>query len=239
VIALTALAYASSRFEGGVSQSALETNAMVRAVVLFAALMVLGHYAWRAVSCTYPAERPVPWGFGDDADGTPMGRRVGTFLAAFVIAFAPLIVWISVRAPLGAPAWVGVLVVAALAAFGGAVFPLGLAGAVVQGNPLGAMPGTARRMWKADPHAARIAAGASLVFVGLLLASTWISDSIKPPADSQMAGEFPHSVKDPTGEGLRWAIFGLRAAGLYAALVSFRVAGLLVREAPGVREAVG
>jgi hypothetical protein len=238
VIALVALAFASSRLEGGASPSARDQNAMLQGVVMLAAFAVLGHYAWRAVSCTYPAERPVPWG-GDDAEGSPLVRRVGAFAAAFMFSFMPLIAWLWTRGLVHPAPWIDTLVVAVLAAFGGAMLPLGLAGAVVRGNPLGATPATVRRMWRAEPYAARVAACASLAFVGLLIASTWAAQSGALPSDAYMPGEGPRGAKDPMGDGLKWTIFALRGAGFYAALVSFRVAGLLVREVPAIREVVG
>jgi len=238
VIVLVALAYVSSRFEGGASQAERETRAMLQWIVcgplVFAAL---GHYAWRAVACTYPAERAAPWG-GDPQETATMGQRIASFAAVSFISFAPLVVWTSVRAPLGAPGWVDGVVVAATACVGAAMFPLGLAAAAVRGSPLAAMPGPVLRMWRAEPRAARIAAATALVFVGLLLAAAWAAGSPKLPSDSLMAGESPHA-KDPMSDGLRWLVFALRAAGFYAALVSFRVAGLLAREVPSIREVVG
>jgi hypothetical protein len=230
VIALVALAYASSRFEGGAEQHDVETRAMLQWIVcgplVFAAL---GHYSWRAVSCTYPAERPVPWG-SDPQETAPLGRRVSSFVVVCVLSFAATLVWTSVRGPIGAPSWLDAVVLAATACAGAAMFPLGLAAAVVRGDPLAAMPAPVLRMWRAAPYAARIAWFTALVFVGLLFASSWLAGS-KTPAGG--------GSKDSMGDGLRWAIFALRAAGFYAALVSFRVAGLLVREVPEIREVVG
>jgi len=238
VIAPVALAFAASRFEGGASQPERETRAMLQWLACGPALFaVLGHYAWRAVSCTYPAERPVPWG-GDPQETASMGQRVASFAAVSVLSFAPMCVWTMLRTPLGAPPLVDGIVLAATACVGAAMFPLGLAAAAIRGSPLAATPGPVLRMWRAEPRAARIAAATSLAFVGLLAAAAWAAGSPKLPADALMADGGAHA-KDPTSDGLRWLIFGLRAAGFYAALVSFRVAGLLAREVPGIREVVG
>ncbi len=241
VLLLTAMAYVSSQWEGGATESQRETRAMLlwmlTAPAVFAAL---GHYAWRAVACTCPAERPVPW-FGDPNDEAPFVRRVQSFAVVVVVSFAPLLVWTMFHARLGVPTWVHGAALAAFSAVGAALFPLGLAAAVVAGNPMAAMPGTVLRMWKAEPRAARIAAGTALVFIGLLLLSGWIGSASAGPSDAGMAAASDaskHADKDPLGEGMRWTIFALRAAGFYAALASFRVAGLLVREVPAVREAV-
>ena len=51
---------------------------------------------------------------------------------------------------------------------------------------------------------------------------------IRPPLDGVGSVD--------VGVPLRLALIVLRAAGFYAALVSFRVAGLLVRDVPEVRE---
>jgi hypothetical protein len=230
VLALLALAFVSSRFEGGASQHERETRAMLQWLACGPALFaVLGHYAWRAVSCTYPAERPVPWA-GDPQETASMGQRVASFAAVCVLSFAPMFVWTMLRTPLGAPSWVDAIVLAATACVGAAMFPLGLAAAAIRGSPLAATPGPVLRMWRAEPRAARIAAATSLAFVGLLLASMWLAGSKTPSGDSD---------KDPMSDGMRWAIFALRGAGFYAALVSFRVAGLLAREVPAIREVVG
>jgi hypothetical protein len=237
-IALVALAFVSSRFEGGASQHERETRAMLQWIVcgplMFAAL---GHYSWRAVSCTYPSERPVPWG-GDPQESTPLGHRIASFVTVSVLSFAALFAWTTIRAPIGAPSWLDTIVLAATACLGAAMFPLGLAAAAVRGSPLAAMPGPVIRMWRAEPRAARIASITSLAFVGLMMAAAWAAASAKTPSDAFMAGDAA-TTKDPTSDGLRWLVFALRAAGFYAALASFRVAGLLAREVPAIREVVG
>jgi hypothetical protein len=241
VILLAAMAYASAQCEGGATESQRETRAMLLWMLMAPAVFAaLGHYAWRAVACTYPSERPVPW-FGDPDDDAPLGRRVQSFAAVVVVSFAPLLAWTTLHGPLGAPVWVHAVVLAALAAVGAALLPLGLAATVVAGNPTAAMPGTVSRMWKAEPRAARIAAVTALVFVGLLLLSGWVGTTSARPSDAGMAAAADaasHPDKDPVGDVARGLIFVLRAAGFYAALASFRVAGLLVREVPAVREAV-
>ena len=238
VIVLTALAFASAQLEGGASQSAREQRAMGQGVVGLAALLVLGVYSWRAVSCTYPAERPVPWG-GDPDDATPVGQRATTFLAAFVVSFLLLLAWITLRGPVGAAPWVDWLVIATTSAIGAALLPLGLAGSIAQRSVLGAMPTRVWRMWRADSHGARIAMTTALAFVGLLVLSAWMAAVfVKQPSDSQMPSDVVRGDPDMVGPVLRYALFALRAAGFYAALVSFRVGGLLVREVPQMREVV-
>jgi hypothetical protein len=234
VFLLTGIAYLLSRFESGGSPSARETAAMVQGGLALVAILVLGHYAWRAVACTFPRERPVPWGV-DEEEVRPLTQRVTTFIAVLAISFAPLLAWLGLRRPIGAPGWLDAVVVLLAAAFGASMFPLGLAGAVARGTPLAALPRPVLRMWRAEPRAARIAWFTSLVFVGLFALSALVAAlaTKRMPNDAEFGGP----GKDPMNDGTRWAIFALRAVAFYAALVSFRVAGLLVREVPGMHEA--
>lgn len=234
VLLLTLLAYVLSRFESGGSPSERETASMVQGGLSFVAIALLGVYAWRAVACTYPVERPVPWGI-DEREDASLYQRLGTFVAVLAISFAPLFAWLALRRPIGAPAGLDGAMIVLAAGLGASMFPLGLAGAVARGSALAALPRPVLRMWKAEPHAARIAWASSLVFVGLFVASAFVASvaTANMPNDANFGG----AGKDPMREWVRWAIFALRALSFYAALVSFRVAGLLVREVPEIREA--
>jgi hypothetical protein len=236
VILLTLLAAASAHLEGGSTVAARETRAYLGGAVSVVALMTLGHYAWRAVACTFPVERPVPWG-KDDADGSSLFQRLSAFIGVFALSFLPVLLWVSFQARIGAPVWLywTVIVIASLAA--AAIFPLGLAGSVAMGSALGAMPWRVRRMWKANPAAARIASSSALVFVGMLLVSALLAAAfVAKPKPGDILTEASRGERDMVGPVLLWTLVVLRAGGFYAALVSCRVAGLLVREVSEIRE---
>jgi hypothetical protein len=238
VLLLAAMAAGLGFLEGGATQSDRDTRAYLAGALSVVALLTLGHYAWRAIVCTSPAERPVPW-FGDDADASSLMQRVSTFLGVFAIAFLPLIVWVTAQSQIGAPRWVFWLVVVALSAAGAAVFPLGLSSSVVVGSALGAKPTRIWRMWKANPPAARIAATSALVFVGVFVAAALLTAAfVAKPKEIDYLASPNRPASDPVGPALRWSLIVLRAGGFYAALVSCRVAGLLVREVPEIREVV-
>lgn len=236
VLLLTLLAATTAHLEGGSTLAARETRAYLNGALSVVALMTLGHYAWRAVACTFPAERAVPWG-KDDADGSSLFQRLSTFVGVFALSFLLVLLWVTLQAPIGAPVWLYwfVTVIASLA--GAAIFPLGLAGSVAIGSAIGALPWRVRRMWKANPAAARIAATSALVFVGMLLLSAVLADVfVTKPKEGDFLFGASRAETDMVGPVLRWTLVVLRAAGFYAALVSCRVAGLLVREVPEIRE---
>ena len=239
-VALFAIvAYASGQFEGGYSSSQRDQRAWGQAVVFFSAIVLLGVASWRAISCTYPVERPVPWG-RDEADETPLGRMLGLYLAVLFISFVPMVIWLSARGMLDVAPWVNWFVIALAAVYAGASLPLGLAAAVVRGSPIAALPGPLARMRRAQPHAARIAAATGVVFVGCLVFSFWLASTfVKQPTDWALPGEHPRGEPDMVGPLLRWTLVLLRFAGFYAGIVSCRVAGLLVREVPEIREVLG
>jgi hypothetical protein len=236
VVLFTALAYASASCEGGWAPSERDQRAMTHAAVIFAAVLALAVYAWRAVRCTWPQERRVPW-LGDDGDDTPLSSVFGTFLPVVFLSFLPMIVWLSLRGPLAPAGWVDWMAIAASGLYAGAVFPLGLAGAAVKGSALAAMPGTVRRMWRAEPHAARIAAMTGIAFMAALLLSTWLATTfVKVPRDASITIDRPRTEPVTVPAWLFAAVFVLRAAAFYAALVACRVAGLLVREVREIGE---
>jgi hypothetical protein len=238
VLLLTLLAVASALAEGGFTADERDRRAMTQAVILLAALAVLGHYAWRAVACTFPVERPVPW-TSDPQETQPAPRRVALFLAALLFAFAPLVLWMSIlRQVVHAPAWLDWVAILATASAGAVLFPLGLAANVATGSPFAALPGRVLRMRRAEPRAARVAATTSMVFVGLLVLSAWMATAlVRRAPDSALPGEHPNAP-DMVGIPLRVGLAALRATGFYAALVSFRVSGLLLREVPQIRESL-
>jgi hypothetical protein len=236
VFLFAVLAYASASFEGGSTSSQRDEHAMVRAVVIFAALLVLGIYSWRALVCSWPAERPVPWG-RDDGYDVPLSRVFSTFFPVLFFSFLPMVVWLAARGFVHAPSWVDWLVIFATAIYAGAVFPLGLAGAVVRGSPLAALPGPVARMRRAEPYAAGIASKSGVIFVVALVFSAWLAARfVVVPADYSILSDA--SIREPVTvpAWLFVALVLLRGAGFYAALVSFRVAGLLVREVPEISE---
>lgn len=240
VILFAVLAYASACFEGGNSSSQRDQQAWGQALVFFAAVVALGVYSWRAISCTYPAERRVPW-LRDAEDGTPLTRVLGLFVSVLFLTFLPAAIWLAVRLSVHPAEWVDWLVISAACAYGAACLPLALAGAVVRGSPLAAMPGSIAKIRRADPRASRIASMTSVLFVACLILSFWLaSEFVKEPGGSLvlLPGERARKEPDPVGPWLFGALTALRAAGFYAALVSFRVAGLLVREVPEIREAM-
>lgn len=236
VLLFAVLAYASASFEGGSTSSQRDEHAMMKTLVIVAALLVLGIYAWRAVVCTWPAERPVPWG-RDEGDDAPASRALGTFFTVLLFAFLPMAVWLTARGLVHAPPWVDWLVIFATAIYAGAVFPLGLAGAVVRGSPLAALPRPVARMRRAEPHAADIASKSGVVFVVALVFSAWLATKfVVVPADYSITSDA--SIREPVTVPV-WlfvALVLLRGAGFYAALVSCRVAGLLVREVREISE---
>ena len=236
VVLFAGLAYASASCEGGAAQSQRDQHAMVHVIVLFAALVALGIYSWRAVVCTWPAERPVPWG-RDDGDDAPLSRVLGTVFPVMMLAFLPMAVWLAARALFDAPPWVNWTAIFATALYAGAVFPLGLAGAVVRGSALAALPGSVARMRRAEPHAAGIASKTGVVFVVALVFSACLATKfVIKPIDYSITSD--ESVREPATvpAWLFAALVLLRSAGFYAALVSCRVAGLLVREVPQISE---
>jgi hypothetical protein len=238
VVLLAAAAAGLACLEGGSTESARETRSYVSGALSVVTLMALGHYAWRAVACTSPTERPVPWG-GDDADSSSLFQRLSTFVGVFAMSFLPVFVWVTLQSRIGAPGWVYWLVVVLTSLAGAAIFPLGLAASVVVGSALGALPWRVRRMWKANPAAARIAATSALVFVGMFLASAILADTfIAKPKEIDYLASSSRAEPDAVGPVLLWTLIVLRAGAFYAALVSCRVAGLLAREVPEIREVV-
>jgi hypothetical protein len=236
VLLLTTMAVGLAYLEGGYTGSARDTRAYVSGALSAVALMTLGHYAWRAVAYTFPAERTVPWG-KDDTDGSSLFQRLSTFVGVFALSFLPMLLWVSLSVQIGAPGWVYWIVIALASIAGAAVFPLGLAGSVAIGSAVGAFPWRVRRMWKANPDAARIAATSALVFVGMLLLSAVLADAfVTKPKEGDFLFGASRAETDMVGPVLRWTLVVLRAAGFYAALVSCRVAGLLVREVPEIRQ---
>jgi hypothetical protein len=238
VILLVAEAVGLAYLEGGTTDSARETRSYLSGALTVVALLTIGHYAWRAVACTSPAERPVPWG-GDDADGSSLFQRMSAFVGVFAMSFLPVFVWVTLHERIGAPVWLYWVVIVLTSMAGAAVFPLGLAGSVCVGSALGALPWRVRRMWKANPAAARTAAMSALVFVGMIVASAILADTfVARPRDIDSLASPSHAEKDPVGPLLLCTLIVLRAGGFYAALASCRVAGLLVREVPEIREVI-
>jgi hypothetical protein len=239
VVLLTALAYLSAHFEGGATVSQRDRHSYAQSAVFLVALFVLARYGWRAIVCSYPEERRPPWG-PDEGDAAPLAASTGTFVSVTLLAFLPMAIWLVARRAVDPAPWVNWTVVFAAAAYAGATLPLGLAGAVVRGSPLAALPATVHRMRRAEPRAARIASATGMAFVVAFVLSFLLAALlVKSPSANLLPGDTPRGAQAETVAPVVFlALFVLRAAGFHAALVSFRVAGLLVREVPEVREAV-
>lgn len=236
VILFAVLAYASASCEGGATQSQRETSAYGQFAVIAIAIVLLAVYAFRAVSCSWPVERPVPWG-RDDGDGVPLSQVMATCFPVLFLSFLPMVVWLAVRGLVHPPGWVNWTAIFATAAYAGFVFPLGLTGAIVRGSALAALPGSVARMRRAEPHAAGIASRSGVVFVVALVFSAWLAtEFVKVPKDFSLTSDASIRVPETVPVWLFGALVLLRAAGFYAALVSCRVAGLLVREVPQITE---
>jgi hypothetical protein len=236
VLLFALLAYASARCEGGWAPSDRDQRATLRVFVIAGAIGALALYAWRAVSCTWPAERPVPWG-RDDREDAPLSKVAGTFFPVLFLSFLPMVAWLVARLIVSPDRWVDWTVLFATAVYAGAVFPLGLAGAVVRGSALAALPGSVAKMRRAEPHAAGIASATGVVFVLALVFSAWLATTfVRVPRDASITMDRPLSEPTTVPMWLFVSLVLLRAAGFYAALVSCRVAGLLVREVPEISE---
>jgi hypothetical protein len=228
---LAALAVLASVLEGGATSDARWQRAFARVALLAVAACVLGFYARRIIVCASEDDRPVPW-FRDERDGTPWTHAVGHFVAVAVIVFAPLIVWSFLRRVLEAPSWLSILVSSACLVLATYQLPFSLAGAVLRGSALAAGPATALRVLRADFRAARAAVTPTFVFLALVAASFVVSGAFNPSPDGG------RTIDDHTvlRESLRVAAAVLRIGAAWAALVCFRAVGLLVRDAPRVRE---
>ncbi len=237
--ALVVVAAFMAMLEGGATKSSRETRSFGQVACLGLAAVVLGIYTRRAVVCTWPEERPVPWG-RDEQDPTTWTSDVAHFAAVLFFGLLPLIAWIFVRSAAAPAPWIDWIALAAGSALCAAAFPMGLAATIATGSVLSAMPPTIVRMWKAEPRAARIAAAAAFVAAALLVGSALLAAEVVPhPVDVGLPTDYRGGeIPDLTPTWLRVVVFALRAVAFHAVLVAARVAGLLLREVPQVREVV-
>jgi len=230
-VVLVLLAAATAHLEGGASANERGTNSWAQAVVLLVAAGVLGFYARRVLLCAFEDDRAVPW-FRDERDAKPWTSDVGAFVAVAVLSFLPLIAWTAVRRGLDAPGWVSVAVNSASLVYATAVFPFAHAAAVLRGSALAGTPSAALRAIRAAPSAARAAIRPTFFFLVLVAISTVMSGWFTPPP-----GASPVIEDHTTGrDAMRVAVFLVRSAAVWAALISFRAAGVLAREVPEVGE---
>lgn len=231
-VALLVVAALLSWFDGGATQDQRRLFRVVQIAIGGLALVVLGIYARRIVRAAAHGDRPVPW-LRDRDDELPWWNVVGEFLAVFVIAQLPLVLLLIALAFVELPAWVSLPAGALMCLFGAAQFPLALVAATLRGSVLAAFPRTVLRVWRTEPHASRVAGVTSVAFVALLLISFALAAGMNP--------RLPRSVIDDHTTWrtvTRVGLTVLRFGAFYAALVSFRVAGLLVHEVPEVRESI-
>jgi hypothetical protein len=228
---LVLLAAAAAHLEGGADPDQRRTNAYAQAVVFLVAAGVLGFYARRVLLCAFEDDRPVPW-FRDERDARPWTSDVGAFVAVAVLSFLPLLAWTALRRAVEAPAWASVAVNSASLVYATAVFPFAHAAAVLRGTVLAGTPSVALRAIRAAPTAARAAIRPTFFFLALLAVSAVMSGWFTPPPGGSVVVEDHTTGRD----ALRVAVFVVRSAAVWAALVSFRAAGVLAREAPEVGE---
>ncbi len=222
-----------SWFEGGSSADARSLGTVLQIAIGFVGVLVLAVYARKILFNTLQDDVAVPWG-RDGRDHATVVQNLTDFAAVIGILILPYAAWLGCEWFFELSAhwgWIGRLLFGVLAA---AQFPLALAAVTFRDDVGAALPRTTMRMFRAEPRAARIASGTAMVFIALLIASFWLAT----PFNSGLG--LGDSVVDHTTarDAGRWALFVLRFVAFYAALVSFRVAGLLVREVPDVREAL-
>jgi hypothetical protein len=230
VLALAVLAALFSWRDGGADHEERYVNTILQLVIGAGVFVVLAQYARRIVKATVGG-RPVPWG-RDDADETTLWQNTSDMAGAVVVLLSPLGLFLIADTVWGFEwlvRWPAVVLLGLLAAV---QFPLAVAAVVVKDDVVAAFPRTPLRMWRAEPAAARSACGAAAVFLGLTIASLYLATAFNHGVGPRDVIEDHSALRDAGRVGL----FALRAVGLYAALLSFRMAGLLVRDVPKVRE---
>lgn len=230
VVLLLAVALGLSLLEGGADRDARRLRMVGRVVVGFAGFAVLGLYARRVLFNTLERDRRVPW-LLDREDDVVWWRAITDFAVVVAFALLPMGIVTLADALFDLPGWVSTFCVPALFVLGVAQLPLALVAVTARGSPTAAMPHMVLRVWRAAPRASRAATLSSVAFVALLLSSFWLAAGLYPDDPAQL-------VRDDTGARLvaRLGLAALRFGAFYAALVSFRVAGVLVRDVPEVRE---
>jgi hypothetical protein len=227
VLLLLLVAGGLSYFDGGTPDANPGARGMMKVAIGTVGLAVLGLYARRIIFNAVQGDRRLPW-FRDPDDDMRWWTAVFEFVTVATLTLLPLAAfWVS-QFFVEYGEWTGRLVASALCLLGAAQLPLALVGTTLRGTVFAAFPWTVARVWRAEPHASRVAAVTSVTFVSLLLLSFAFAAGLDPAADD-------HSAQRTAG---RIGLTALRFLALYSALVSFRVAGLLVHEVPEVREAL-
>lgn len=232
--ALALLAACGAWLEGGSTAEAHLYRQLGQAIVGMASVAVLSVYARRIVLCTAEGDRPVPWFTDAHDDATTWKLDLASFLAVLLSALAPALFVNTAALVTGAPrALTGFAVFVGLVA-GALHFPFAALSVVLRNGPLGAWYAGSLRAWRSHAAVARTAVLPALAFLGLTVLASVLGGWLVPaPYD-----EWSRPIADhTTGRDLaRAAVFGLELAALLAALCTFRVAGLLARDVPEIRE---
>lgn len=229
VLALAALA---AWWQGGATAGEATMNALLRGVAALAAIALLALSSHRIVLCTIEDDRAVPWG-RDERDETTWAQDIAAFAAVLVTSASPAVVLGAVADAAGAPGWLVHLAMFGGFVLGAAHLPFALAATVLRRTPFAAHWGASLRAWRADRGAARTAVLPSLAFLALAAAAVSVGAWLLPtPSD-----DYARPIQDHTGgrDAARALVFALHAGAACAAFASFRVAGLVVREVPGIR----
>lgn len=230
--ALTVLAAGMSWWEGGATDDQHLYRQLGQSVLLAGAALVLAISSRRIVLCTVEGDRPVPWGRDERDQATSWVQDAGTFAAVLVMSLLPALVLSVAGHAVGAPTWVQMIVAAAGLLFAAAHFPFAIASSVLRNGAMGALWGVSRRAFKANPFAARTAVGPALAFF-VLFAGSFVVAGLLVPGYEDAKDRYDHTVARDLARGL---VFVLRFAALWAALCTCRVAGLLARDVPEIRE---
>lgn len=230
VLLLLLVAALLSFLDGGSTRDIRTTARLAQIAVGAGGLCILGIYARRIVRSAVKGDRPVPW-FRDREDELPWWKAVADFMTIVAITMIPLGIYWLVTFFVEVPVWADRIARPALCLLGAAQIPLAIVAYTVKDSVLAAGPFTVRRVWRAEPHAARVAGVTAVACVALMLLSFAFAAGFAPRDVNLKIDD--HTALRTAG---RVGLTVLRFAALYAALVSFRVAGLLVHEVPEVRE---
>jgi hypothetical protein len=228
--ALLVLMAATAWLEGGARRDERSWHSLAQVGIAVPAVLLLGAWSRRITVCT-AEERPVPWG-GDPRDETSFFVAAGHYVVSLFLSLAPLFVWTSLNSQLGAPPWVSGIVMAGCLAVATLHFPFAHASVTMRSDPLGALPSRSRAAWRADRAAAKITILPSGAFFALAGLSILLSGMFNPRHDQDQPVADHTTLRDVGRAG----VFVLRGAAVWAALVTARVAGLLVRDVPAIRE---
>jgi hypothetical protein len=229
---------ALSRLVGGVGDDSWRL--FLQPVLVLVTLVLLGVWARRIALCTVE-DRAVPW-LRDERDTTSWVQDVASFAAMLLLALLPTLVASLALSALGAPSWTAWLAAFAGLAVAAIHLPFALASSVLRQGGFGAGYGGTFRAWRANRDAATIAVAPTAVFFALVVLSVLLASWLVPHYAEENASDNPvkryamdHTTSREVG---RWVVFAVRVVAVWAALCSFRVAGLLARDVPEAREAL-